>query len=125
MQPGVAPRMRNHSTPSPQYAHARPQPWQQPPVQHVTQMTVPQRVFSHQKSSLNGNARPFVGSAKASAPTSVAAEVYSEAIGSEVSSSRASPSTSSPLQGAATGQILLPVIRLQAIVSNLCTTRIQ
>ena len=69
-----------------------------------------------------GAHRGTVGSAKASAPTSVAAEVHSEASGSNVSSSRTSPGTSSPLQGAATGQILLPAIWLQAIVSNLCNT---
>ena len=119
-QPGMAPQMRNHSLPAPQYAHAWPQPQQQPSVQHVTQQTAPQRVFSTQKSSLNGNARPFVGSAKASASTSVAADVDSEASGSDVSNSCISPSTSSPLQGAASGQILLPAIWLQAIVGNLC-----
>jgi len=108
-QPGVTSQVRIHSLPS---AHAWPQPRQQPSVQHMTQMTAPQRVFSTQKSSLNGSARPFVGSAKASAPTSVAAEVHSEASGSDISSSHTSPSTSSPLQGAATGQILLPVIWL-------------
>ncbi|KAL0031362.1 hypothetical protein WJX79_006393 [Trebouxia sp. C0005] len=80
------------------------QPRQQPSVQHVTQQTLPQRVFSTQKSSLNANARPFVGSAKASVPTSVEADVCSEASGSGVSSSRTSPSTSSPLQGTATGR---------------------
>ena len=68
-----------------------------------------------------GAHRGTVGSAKASASTSVAAEVHSEASGSNVSS-RTSPGTSSPLQGAATGQILLPAIWLQAIVSNLCNT---
>ncbi|DBA68354.1 TPA: hypothetical protein ACH3X2_013664 [Trebouxia sp. C0005] len=94
-QPGMA---------SAQYAHAWPQPRQQPSVQHVTQQTLPQRVFSTQKSSLNANARPFVGSAKASVPTSVEADVCSEASGSGVSSSRTSPSTSSPLQGTATGR---------------------
>ena len=120
-QPGVAPQMRTHSAPSPQYAHARPQLWQQPSVQHVSQQTASQRVFSHQKSSLNGNARPFVGSAKASALTSIAAEVHSEASGSGVSN-HTSPSTSSPLPDAATGQILLPVIWLQAIVSNSLVT---
>ncbi|KAL0048955.1 hypothetical protein WJX82_003214 [Trebouxia sp. C0006] len=103
-QPGVAPQMRTHSAPSPQYAHARPQLWQQPSVQHVSQQTASQRVFSHQKSSLNGNARPFVGSAKASAPTSIAAEVHSEASGSGVSN-HTSPSTSSPLPDAATGRL--------------------
>ena len=68
-----------------------------------------------------GAHRGTVGSAKASASTSVAAEVHSEASGSNVSS-RTSPGTSSPLQGAAAGQILLPAIWLQAIVSNLCNT---
>jgi len=62
-----------------------------------------------------------VGSAKASASLSVAADVYSEASGSDVSS-HASPSTGSPLQGAATGQLLLPAIWLQIIVIILCKT---
>jgi len=66
-----------------------------------------------------------VGSAKASASLSVAADVYSEASGSDVSSLcsiHASPSTGSPLQGAATGQLLLPAIWLQIIVIILCKT---
>ena len=121
-QPGMAPQMRHHSPASPRYAHAQPQPCQQPSVQHVTHQTASQRVFSTQKSSLNGNARPFVGSAKALASASAAADVYSGASGSDVSSSRTSPSTSSQLQGAAAGQILLPIIWLQAIVTNLCNT---
>ena len=112
------PGMAHHSPASPQAAHARPQPRQQPSVQHVMQQPASQRVFSTQKSSLNGNARPFVGSAKASGPTSAAADVSSGASGSDVSSSRTSPSTSPPLQGAAAGQILLPVIGLQAIVTH-------
>ena len=124
-QPVVAPQVRTHSAPSPQYAHARPQPWQQPSVQHVSQQTASQRVFSSQKSSWNGNARPFVGSAKASASRSVAADVYSEASGSEVSSRRTSHNTSSPLQNAATGQIHSPAICLQGIVSHLCSTCIK
>ncbi|KAL0017785.1 hypothetical protein WJX77_002523 [Trebouxia sp. C0004] len=100
-QPGMAPQM-----PSAQYAHGRPQPRQQPCVQHVTQ-TAPHRVLSTQKSSLNGNARPFVG-AKASASRSVVADLYSEVHGSDVSSlcsSRTRPSTSSSLQGAVTGRL--------------------